>query len=107
LSSEATRRASKSRKPYSRSVVDLSQRQPCDPGRCISRHSLAWLLGAGFRELAAWWTVDLLRGIGRSSAVDTPSGLTAVRAALTAPALASGCTIVMAVGMGAMALMLG
>ena len=68
---------------------------------------LAWLLGAGFLVLAAWWTVDLLRGIGRSSAVDTPSGLAAVRAALTAPALASGCTIVMAVGMGAMALMLG
>lgn len=65
------------------------------------------LLGAGFLVLAAWWTVDLLRGIGRSSAVDTPSGLAAVRAALTAPALASGCTIVMAVGMGAMALMLG
>jgi len=68
---------------------------------------LAWLLGAGFLVLAAWWTVALLRGIGRSSAVDTPSGLATVRAALTAPARASGCTIVMAVGMGAMALMLG
>ena len=57
--------------------------------------------------LTAWRTVDLLRGIGRSSAVDTPRGLAAVRAALSAPALASGCTTVLAVGMGAMALMLG
>jgi hypothetical protein len=40
--------------------------------------------------LTAWRTVDLLRGIGRSSAVDTPSGLAAVRAALTAMALMLG-----------------
>lgn len=68
---------------------------------------LAWLLSAGFLVLAAWWTVDLLRGIGRASTVTTPSGLAGVRATLTAPALASGCAIVMAAGMGAMALMLG
>lgn len=63
---------------------------------------LTWLLCAGFLLIAAWWTVDLVRGTDRGTT--RPRG---VAAALAAPAVGSACAIVMAAGMGAMALVLG
>ncbi len=67
---------------------------------------LTWLLCAGFLLVAAWWTVDLVRGTDRGTDRGTgrPRG---VAAALAAPPVGSGCSVVMAAGMGAMALVLG
>lgn len=61
---------------------------------------LAWLVSVSFLLLAAWWTVDLLRSPG-------PVPARGIVGVLAAPAVASGCAIVMAAGMGAMALTLG
>lgn len=63
---------------------------------------LTWLLCACFLLVAAWWTVDMVRGTDRGPA--KPRG---VAAAIAAPAVGSACAIVMAAGMGAMALALG
>lgn len=65
---------------------------------------LTWLLGLGFLALAAWWTLELTRARSTSH---SPHRVGVVRAVLTAPAVTAGCAIVMAAGMGAMALMLG
>jgi len=72
------------------------------------------LLGLGFLLWAAWWAVHLIRGSGARSGAATATDRTTgppgrgrlvavMRLVLLGPVLTSSCSIVMGVGMAAMA----
>ncbi len=88
--------------PHALTVPANHLHGPLGAGGSLVPAPLTWLLCAGFLLVAASWSVDLVRSTDRGT--PRPRG---VAAAIAAPAVGSACAIVMATGMGAMALVLG